>query len=498
MTEVTLDGNVRVFGANIFAGCDKLQTIAQVNADKAKYIIVDENGFLYTKSESTTKKTTTYTLHYVPAAGYTVENGVLDLTPYAYTQDAATEGWTDIYTVYANAFANCAGIKKIILPDSITSITASMFAGFTDLEEVVLSAETTEIGESAFENTGLKKITYKGYEGTDTFALPETLTTIEKYAFKGTKLENVVLSTAAVSVGTSAFAESTVKTVTVNGENVSFGTSAFADCAELTTVTFNAATAKLGTSMFANCVVLNSVTLPSEITSLPMSLFEGCVKLATVEIPETVTAMQRTFAGSYITSIDVPASVTTLNQTFMDCSQLKTVTLHEGLTSFVVKVFLNCVALEEIVLPEGLTQIGSDVFSGCVNLKKVNIPSTLTKIDNNAFAGCTSLGKAEKFVMPATLTSVGGNIFDGWTAEQKVYIEAGASDVYGKWSNAKESGYSFMVYAYVPYSGFDGYAKNTGATIIWNYKPETTGKTEETGNTGTTGETEVTGGTTNE
>lgn len=498
LTEVTLDGNVRVFGANIFAGCDKLQTIAQVNADKAKYIIVDENGFLYTKSESTTKKTTTYTLHYVPAAGYTVENGVLDLTPYAYTQDAATEGWTDIYTVYANAFANCAGIKKIILPDSITSITASMFAGFTDLEEVVLSAETTEIGESAFENTGLKKITYKGYEGTDTFALPETLTTIEKYAFKGTKLENVVLSTAAVSVGTSAFAESTVKTVTVNGENVSFGTSAFADCAELTTVTFNAATAKLGTSMFANCVVLNSVTLPSEITSLPMSLFEGCVKLATVEIPETVTAMQRTFAGSYITSIDVPASVTTLNQTFMDCSQLKTVTLHEGLTSFVVKVFLNCVALEEIVLPEGLTQIGSDVFSGCVNLKKVNIPSTLTKIDNNAFAGCTSLGKAEKFVMPATLTSVGGNIFDGWTAEQKVYIEAGASDVYGKWSNAKESGYSFMVYAYVPYSGFDGYAKNTGATIIWNYKPETTGKTEETGNTGTTGETEVTGGTTNE
>ena len=494
LTEVTFDGNIRVFGSNVFAGCEKLQTIAQANADKAKYIVIDEKGFLYTKSESTTKKTTTYTLHWVPA-GYTVENGVLDLSAYAYTKDAATEGWTDIYTVYASAFANCAGIRKVILPDSITSITASMFAGFTDLEEVVLSAATTKIDNNAFENIGLKKITYKGYEGTDTFALPETLTTIGNSAFKGTKFENVVLSTA-VTFGTSAFAQSAVKTVTVNGENVSFGTSAFADCTGLTTVTFNATTAKLGTSMFANCVALNSVTLPSGITSLPQTLFEGCVELATVEIPETVTAMQKTFAGSYITSIDVPASVSELNQTFMNCSRLKTVTLHEGLTSFGVRVFFNCVALEEIVLPEGLTQMSSEIFSGCVNLKKVNIPSALTKIDHSAFAGCTSLGKEEKFVMPATLTSVGGNIFDGWTAEQKVYIEAGTSDVYSKWSNAKESGYIFMVYAYGDSYGYA--TKVTGATIIWNYKPETTGETEGTGNTGTEGETEGTGGTTNE
>ena len=535
LTEVILDGDVRFATSapaamDVFMGCDKLNAFKQTNADLGTYIFV-EDGLLYKKAYNNTAKTVTYTLYFVPA-NYEITDGTVDLGAFerqeTFTQDGAE--WTNLYTANVYAFANCAGIKKLILADATTSITKNMFKDFMSIEEVVLSAATTTIGESAFENTGLKKITYKGYEGTDTFALPETLTTIGKYAFKDTKLKKVILSKTMTSVGIGAFSGSLLEDLTIQGENTAFAyTTKYSECTGstlenvpyLTDVKFTAdtalftqymfhgctalknvtlpsdKTANLAGYMFYGCTALTNVTLPSECTVVPEHLFDGCASLASVQIPETVTTISYwAFSGTAITEIDVPAGVTKMNQSFANANKLKKITLHEGLTSITVKAFMDCAALEEIVLPESLTEIGSDVFSGCVNLKKINIPAAVTKIGDNAFAGCTSLGKTEKFVIPATVTSVGSNAFEGWTADQTIHIEANFADVYNKWDNEATCGYSFMMLVKV--STVNTYVTFTGAKIVWNYKPETTGETEETGNTGTEGETEETGGTTNE
>ena len=64
--------------------------------------------------------------------------------------------------------------------------------------------------------------------------------------------------------------------------------------------------------------------------------------------------------------------------------------------------------IREITIPEGITELGFSAFSNCANLSSVNLPDSLTYIGNNCFGMCPALNYIE---IPKNLTSVGSNIF---------------------------------------------------------------------------------------
>ena len=53
-------------------------------------------------------------------------------------------------------------IKKVVLSEGVTSVGNNAFAGCTQLTEVTLPKSITAIGEAAFQNSGLKEITFQG------------------------------------------------------------------------------------------------------------------------------------------------------------------------------------------------------------------------------------------------------------------------------------------------------------------------------------------------
>ncbi|MGN1052408.1 MAG: leucine-rich repeat protein, partial [Candidatus Scatosoma sp.] len=89
----------------------------------------------------------------------------------------------------------------------------------------------------------------------------------------------------------------------------------------------------------------------------------------------------------------------------------------------------------------------------------VNIPSTVTKISSGAFDYCTAL---KSIILPTSLEAV-GFAFEGWTAEQTVYVEAGAADVYNLWATDSDSGFG----SFVDKSSSAFYPMD--AKIVWNY-----------------------------
>lgn len=487
LTSVTLSKNVTTINASAFGNCAKLKSI---KADGNTNFEV-KNGLLY-KADGT--------IICIPA-GLEFENNTVTLG--------------DDEKIGAGALDGCVNLKKLVLPESITTIAANYFQDAKYLEEIVISSKTESIGNYAFDGSGLKKITYNGYisdeaETLKTSVFPATLKTIGQQAFQGTQLEKVIIpetlngvefnskgNVSSYSIKAGAFSASALKSVVIEGAETYFAMNSsgkdgvFANCVQLTDVKFMAETAQygknlfygctaltsvqlpskattLGESMFAECTALTSITLPETLTALPGYIFQNCTGLTSVTIPKSVTTLgYSVFRGSGIKEIEIPAGIEAIpNWTFMDCANLTKVVFHEGLTSIGVHSFENCTALEKVELPEGLTKL--DGFTGCTNLKEITLPGTLESISSDAFNDCTAL---KSLVIPSSVTSV-KFAFKGWTAEQTIYIEKSPSEVYNQWATDSDGGYYWFMYDYSSYES--QYFYPCEAKIVWNYRPEAT------------------------
>lgn len=487
LTSVTLSKNVTDIKTSAFGNCAKLTTF---NTD-ANTNFEAKNGLLY-KADGT--------IICIPA-GLEFENNTVTLG--------------DDEKIGAGALDGCVNLKKLVLPESITKIADDYFQDAKYLEEIVISSKTESIGDSAFDGSGLKKITYNGYvsdeaETLKTSVFPATLKTIGQYAFMGTQLEKVIIpetlngvefnskgNVSSYSIKDGAFSGSALKSVVIEGAETYFAMNSsgkdgvFANCVQLTDVKFMAETAQygknlfygctaltsvqlpskattLGEYMFAECTALTSITLPETLTALPGYIFQNCTGLTSVTIPKSVTTLgYSVFRGSGIKEIEIPAGIEAIpNWAFMDCANLTKVVFHEGLTSIGSHAFENCTALEKVELPEGLTKL--DGFTGCTNLKEITLPGTLETISSETFNGCTAL---KSLVIPSSVTSV-GFAFNGWTSEQTIYIEKSPSEVYNQWATDSDGGYYWFMYDYSSYES--QYFYPCEAKIVWNYSPEAT------------------------
>ena len=464
LTEVTLSKNVTTINSAAFGNCAKLKSI---KADGNTNFEV-KNGLLY-KADGT--------IICIPA-GLEFENNTVTLG--------------DDEKIGAGALDGCVNLKKLVLPESITTIAANYFQNAKYLEEIVISSKTESIGNEAFDGSGLKKITYNGYESDEaetlkTSVFPATLKTIGKHAFKGTQLEKVILPETlngvefsssgrvnSYSIKDGAFSASALKSVVIEGAETYFAMNSsgaegvFANCVQLTDVKFMAETAQYGKYLFYGCTALTSVQLPSKATTLGEYMFAECTALTSITIPESVTTLgYGVFQGTGIKEIEIPAGIEAIsNWAFMDCANLTKVVFHEGLTTIGMHSFENCTALEKVELPESLTKL--DGFTGCTNLKEITLPGTLETISSETFNGCTAL---KSLVIPSSVTSV-KFAFKGWTAEQTIYIEKSPSEVYNQWATDSDGGYYWFMYDYGSYES--QYFCPCEAKIVWNYSPEAT------------------------
>ena len=62
-----------------------------------------------------------------------------------------------------------------------------------------------------------------------------------------------------------------------------------------------------------------------------------------------------------------------------------------GVTSLCLEMFFECSRMKSIVLHNALTSIGERAFRNCSSLTEITVPCSVTSIGNMAFAGCSSL-----------------------------------------------------------------------------------------------------------
>ena len=174
---------------------------------------------------------------------------------------------------------------------------------------------------------------------------------------------------------------------------------------------------RIGAGAFEDCYALTSVTIPNSITSIESFAFKNCQSLNSINIPQSVVFIKpnafsnsgiyndesnwedsvlyisdcliqakRGLTGSYIVK---EGTRLIINGAFAG-SNLTDITIPNTVTDIGVGAFQYS-ALTSIIIPNGVTKIWAGAFHHCTSLKSVTLPNSITQIQRDAFRDCTAL-----------------------------------------------------------------------------------------------------------
>ena len=253
-----------------------------------------------------------------------------------------------------------------------------------------------------------------GYGNITSVIIPDSVTRINSYAFRGFKnLTEINIPDSVISIGDLVFAGCTNLTVINIGKSLnSIGNGAFSGCTNLTAINVDIANTSYssqdGVFYNKNKTTLiqypqgktGAFTIPDSVTAIGNSAFADCTKLTGVTIPDSVTAIGwDAFSGTpwltnqpdglvyvgkvaYIYKGDMPANtnITLLdgtkriaNEAFKDRKNLTGVTIPDGVTSIGDRVFRNT-SLTSVIIPSSVTSIGQLAFD-TITLTSIDVDS---------------------------------------------------------------------------------------------------------------------------
>ena len=432
LTSVSIPEGVTYIDSSAFSGCTNLTSII-VSTSNTKY---DSRGNCNAIIETATNTLVTGCKTTI------IPNTVASIGREAFQYCDLTSVIipSSVTSIGEKAFAECTGLTSMIIPEGVTSIGGEAFS-YTDLESVTILSSVTSIG-------------YRAFSGCTNLTSIVVSTSNTKYDSRGNC--NAIIETATNTLVAGC------KTTIIPNTVTSIDSYAFAKCKGLTSMIIPEGVTSIGGEAFSDCYFLTSVTIPSSLTSISGKAFSGCYCLTSIVvstnntkydsrgncnaiietatntlvagckttiIPNTVTSIDSYafFGCTGLESLTIPEGVTSIGWgAFYNCSGLTCVTIPSSVTSIGGEAFQYCTGLESVTIPEGVTSIGLLTFRGCFNLTTITIPSSVTSIETLAFYECNKLTFVYSYM--ETPPAIVGYTFSNYRAT--LYVPEGSMAAY--------------------------------------------------------------------
>lgn len=362
------------------------------------------------------------------------------------------------------AFADCTGLRELVLPDSVQTLGNGAFSGCTSLTKATLGNSLKNWGIGPFSGCGALKSMELSKENTafavedgclydadrttlylvlpgrgkDSYSMPATITDIAEYAFWG---------------------NTGVKSITISNNLREIPDYAFANCKALAGITIPYSVNTIGIKAFSDCVNLETAVIPSVVSVIHETAFDGCGKLQVsaeegtaahrfflawkeknqteydytgdnseeeqeaVEKPEEVTGAL--LGSSYVVANRATVMIDNsvfpvygedtagggMTEPVFNADLAKGTDIPKYTVAFdsilADQAFYRSHEVAEYSFPEQLTEIGEFAFARS-NLTEAVIPSGVTAIRYAAFYHCDYLRTVE---IPKTVTSIAPKAF---------------------------------------------------------------------------------------
>ena len=214
-------------------------------------------------------------------------------------------------------------------------------------------------------------------------------------------IKKVIIEDGVTSIGKYAFAGSSVENIVMPASLKIIEYYAFGRCTNLKNIIIPNSVETIDICAFQMCSNLKSINLPDSLLTIGTKAFENCSSLETITIPKQVTVIN--------------------DKTFSGCSNLREITLPEGLDSIGGMAFNACTLLEKLSIPDTVTYIGSEAFYWCRNLREIKLSESITCIRYRTFGSCSSL---QSIVVPDSVKTVEKGAFEGCGKLESISVSA--------------------------------------------------------------------------
>lgn len=170
---------------------------------------------------------------------------------------------------------------NIILPPNLTKIGKNCFYS-AQIKQISIPDTVTEIGEQAFQYC----------YGLTSFAIPPLLQKIPQYMLQGCEnITAITIPAAVTEIGASAFEETGIASITIPATITTLGMAMLRNCVNLATINIQANVTEIPDG-FAKGSGRTSVTLPDTVETIGDSAFSSrSAKLTEITIPASVTSI---------------------------------------------------------------------------------------------------------------------------------------------------------------------------------------------------------------
>lgn len=326
---------------------------------------------------------------------------------------------TSLRTIGDEAFYDCYGIRKLIIPNGVDSIGRNAFYYCENIQQLEIPSTLTRIGESAFAYlSNLSSVTSRIQ---DPFAISQSVFCLGwdfDYS-SGTEKQVFRKSNANLYVpeGTTAkyqqFEGWNMFAAIYEGEIKEYES----DSLKYAYLMSNLTATVIASDKYRN---YSAITIPGtviiegieyKVTEIGANAFKGCSDLRNVTISDGVQTIG--------------------NGAFQECYSAYFEQLPSSLRTIGDNAFRWCQTNTQRILPEGLLSIGKWAFSGCYYMQKVVLPSTLTSIDEYAFRDNSNLATVISHI--SRPFAINNNVFGSeskWNEETQQYDYTCAADLY--------------------------------------------------------------------
>ena len=420
LCEVHLKGNmIPTLGENVFEGVRSDFKIFVPESNLSSYYESWKLDNIYPKADNNSIIYYSNNEDSQPTINLSCPNG--KYFKIQYTSDTLTKTFStreeitkvilgeNIIKIGEKAFKDCKNLEYIYLADNITQLQNECFCGCEKLSRIHISiglkTASNSIGNNVFYGcTNLKEFGtyYKNRTSSDNRCYIDSVNTLSFFAQGGVDGEYTIPNYV-TKIHKYAFRGSNITKIKLNTSTTDIGDFAFSDCVKLQSIENWDYVKNISSYAFRNCPMLNKISLPSKLVTIASHAFDGCKDMyINTNIPQSVN-----FIGEYA---------------FFGCTNFKCVgdnmeevALDLGSISNINKsTFEKCKILGKVNINEKIEIIGDSAFSECINLSTVSIPrnTLLSSINNNAFYKC---GNLTDLYFPQSLQYIGNSAFENCT-----------------------------------------------------------------------------------